>query len=75
MRTDVRLDEYVVQRTRNPMRLLVVLAAVLVSTILMREEAADFVRRVAIFIGIIALGWLAVSLTLVGQDAGRRSLP
>ena len=67
MRTDVRLDEYVVQRTRNPMRLLVVLAAVLVSTILMGEEAADFVRRVVIFIGIIALGWLAVSLTLVGQ--------
>ena len=36
-------------------RAFVVLAAVLVSTLLMGEEAAEFVRRAVIFIGIIAL--------------------
>ena len=75
MRTEARLDEYLVQRTRNPMRLLVVLAAVLVSTLLMGEEAADFVRRAVIFNGIIALGWLIVSLTLVGQDVAAERFP
>ncbi len=74
-RTESRLDEYVVYRTRNPMRLLFVLVAVFLSTVLMGVEAADWVRRAVIFIGIIGLGWLAVSLTLVGEDVARERFP
>lgn len=74
-RTESRVDEYVVRRTRNAMRLLVVVVAVLLATPFMGEEAADPVRRAAIFIGIIALGWLVVSLTLVGEDVARDRFP
>ncbi len=74
-RTPSRLDEFVVHRTLNPMRLLVVLATVFVSSVFMGAEAADFVRRVAIFLGIIDLGWLLVSLTLVGQDVASDRFP
>jgi small-conductance mechanosensitive channel len=74
-RTDSEIDEYVVDRTRNPVRLLVVLVAILVSTVFMAEEAADLARRVVIFVGIIGLGWLLVSLTLVGEDVARARFP
>jgi len=74
-RTPSRLDEFVVDRTLNPVRLLVVLATVFVSSAFMSAEAADFVRRVVIFLGIIDLGWLLVSLTLVGQDMASDRFP
>jgi small-conductance mechanosensitive channel len=74
-RTPSKIDEYVVHRTLNPMRLLVVLLTVLVSTVFMGAEAADITRRVAIFIGIIGLGWLLVSLTLVGEDMAHERFP
>ncbi len=70
-----KLDEFVVHRTLNPMRLLVVLATVFVSTVFMGAEAADLVRRAAIFLGIIGLGWLLVSLTLVGEDVATDRFP
>ena len=73
--TESKLDESLVERTRNAMRFLVVLGTVLVSTIWMGAEAADFVRRAVVFLGIIGLGWLAVSLTLVGEDAARSRFP
>jgi small-conductance mechanosensitive channel len=73
--TESKLDEYLVERTRNAMRFLVVLASILVSTILMGAEAADFVRRAVVFMGIIGLGWLAVALTLVGEDVARSRFP
>jgi small-conductance mechanosensitive channel len=57
------------------MRLLVVLATILVSTLFMGAEAADVVRRVVIFLGIVGLGWLIVSLTLVGEDVARDRFP
>ncbi len=74
-RTGSRLDEYVVRRTRNPMRLLVVLVTVLVSTFAMGAEAADWVRRAVIFIGIIGLGWLLVSMTRVAEDMAQARFP
>ncbi len=74
-RTDSKIDEYILHRTLNPMRLLVVLAAVLVSTVAMGDEAADIVRRVVIFLGILGLGWLLVSMTLVGEDVARARFP
>lgn len=74
-RTDSKVDEYVVARTRNPMRLLVVQAVVLLSTLFMGEEAADIVRRIAIFLAIIGLGWLLVALTLVGEDIANERFP
>jgi small-conductance mechanosensitive channel len=73
--TESKLDESLVERTRNAMRFLVVLASILVSTILMGAEAADFVRRAVVFLGIIGLGWLVVSLTLVGEDVARSRFP
>ena len=73
--TDSKLDEYLVERTLNPMRFLVVLVTILVSTIWMGAEAAEFVRRAVVFLGIIGLGWLAVSLTLVGEDVARSRFP
>ncbi len=74
-RTPSRLDEFVVHRTLNPMRLLVVLVAVFVSSVFMGAEAADLVRRATIFLGIIDLGWLLVSFTLVGQDVASDRFP
>jgi len=74
-RTTSRLDEYIVRRTLNPMRLLVVLTSILLSTLFMGAEAADLARRAVIFIGIIGLGWLLVSLTLVGEDMARDRFP
>lgn len=74
-RTSSRLDEFLVHRTLGPVRLLVVLATVLAASIFMTEEAADIVRRAVIFLGIIGLGWLLVSLTLVGQDVASERFP
>ena len=74
-RTESQLDEFIVHRTRNPMRFMVVVVTILVSTLWMGEEAADFVRRAAIFVGIIGVGWLAVSLTRVAEDAARTRFP
>lgn len=74
-RTETTLDESIIRHTNNPVRLLVVLAAVLVSTVLMSPEARDTAIGVLIFIGIIALGWFVVSLTLVGEDAMLRRYP
>ena len=74
-RTDSRLDEYVVERTRNAMRFLVVLTTVLVSTLFMGPEAAGVVRQGVIFLGIIGLGWLVVALTLVGEDVATERFP
>jgi small-conductance mechanosensitive channel len=74
-RTDSKLDEYVVARTRNAMRLLVVQAVVLVSTLFMGEEAAEIIRRIAIFLAIIGVGWLLVALTLVGEDVASERFP
>lgn len=74
-RTDSKVDEYVVARTRNAMRLLVVQVVVLLSTLFMGEEAAEIVRRIAIFLVIIGLGWLLVALTLVGEDIASERFP
>ena len=74
-RTPSKIDEYVVYRTLNPMRLLIVLVTVLVSTVVIGDEAAEIVRRGAIFIGIIGVGWLLVSLTLVGEDMAHERFP
>jgi len=63
-----RLDTSIVEHTRNPVRLLIVLGAVLVSTLFMAEEARSLAIDIIIFVGIIALGWLIVALTLVGED-------
>ena len=52
--TERKLDESLVERTRGAMRFLVVLGTILVSTIWMGAEAADFVRRAVVFLGIIA---------------------
>ena len=68
-RTTSRIDESAIEHTRNPLRLLIVLGSVLLSTVFMGEEATSFVRGAVLFIGIIGLGWLLVGLTLVGQDA------
>jgi small-conductance mechanosensitive channel len=67
-RTDSTIDEFVLHRTRNPVRLLIILGTILVSTVFMGQEARQFAIQALIFVGIIALGWLVVSLTLVGVD-------
>ena len=74
-KTDVALDESIIRHTRNPLRLLIVLGVVLLSTPLMGDEARFFVRQVLVFLGVIGLGWLLVGLTLVGYDAVMRSFP
>ncbi len=74
-RTEATFDARLVARTRNPMRLLVVLASILVSTLFMDEDAADLVRRAVIFIGIIGFGWLLVSLTHVAEDLAEARFP
>jgi small-conductance mechanosensitive channel len=68
-RTRATLDESILRHTRNPVRLLIVLGAVLVSTAFMGSEARSIAIEAVIFVGIIALGWLVVALTLVGEDA------
>ena len=74
-KTDTKLDESIIRHTRNPLRLLIVLGAVLLSTLFMGDEARDIVREVLLFLGIIGGGWLFVGLTLVGQDAVMRRFP
>jgi small-conductance mechanosensitive channel len=74
-RTDSKLVGYLVERTHNAMRLLVVLATLLISTFFMGEGAAGYVRGAVIFVGIIALGWLGVALARVGEDVAADRFP
>jgi small-conductance mechanosensitive channel len=48
---------------------------VLVSTIFMNPEARGIAFQMLLIVGIIGVGWLVVSLTLVGQDAMLRRFP
>jgi small-conductance mechanosensitive channel len=66
--TSSRVDESFLKHTRNSGRLLFVVAALFLSTIIMQEEAREVTRGVAIFVGIIALGWFLVGLLRVGAD-------
>jgi small-conductance mechanosensitive channel len=68
-RTRSHLDSSLIEHLRNPLRLLMVLGAVLLVTLSMDPEAAVVVRDVVVFLGIIGLGWLLVGLSLVGRDA------
>jgi small-conductance mechanosensitive channel len=68
-RTRSGLDRSLIEHLRNPLRLLTVLAAILLTTPWMGSEAAGWTWAALIFLGIIGLGWLLVGLTLVGQDA------
>jgi small-conductance mechanosensitive channel len=68
-RTRSHLDASLIEHLRNPLRLLMVLGAVLLASLLMDPEAADVVRDGIVFLGIIGLGWLLVGLSLVGRDA------
>lgn len=67
-RTPSIADELFMRYARYPTRLLFVVGAVFISSVLMTEEAQGYARGISIFIGIIALGWLAVALTKVGYD-------
>jgi small-conductance mechanosensitive channel len=73
--TESNLDESLIQHTRNPIRLLVVVGAVFLSMVFMEQEAREFVRQADLFVAVIGLGWLLVGLTLVGQDAVVRRFP
>lgn len=68
-RTETTLDESIIEHTHNPMGLLTVVVTVLVSTIFMGQEAREVALQLLLIVGILAIGWLVVSLTLVGQDA------
>ena len=74
-KTDSRLDDSIVERTRNPGRLLVVLGVILLSLPFLGSEAREFVREAGVFFGILGLGWLLVALTLSGMDAAMRRFP
>jgi small-conductance mechanosensitive channel len=74
-RTDSRLDEAAIEHLHNPARFLIFIATVLVATAFMGEDAASVVRDVAIFLGIIGLGWMVVGLTLVGENMALARFP
>ena len=78
--TETDWDETVIARTRNAARLLFVVGAMLVSLPILAatgasETVRDIVRQAAVFFGVIGLGWLLVSLTLVGYDTVMRRYP
>lgn len=73
--TDTSLDESLIDHTRNPVRLLIVLGAIFVTLPFMEEAARDLVRQALIFVAIVGVGWLLVGLTVVGQDAVVRRFP
>lgn len=68
-RTRSGLDRSLIEHLRNPLRLLTVLGAILLTTPWMGPQAAGWTWGALVFLGIIGLGWLLVGLTLVGQDA------
>lgn len=70
-----RLDESLIEHLSNPLRLLIVLAAILSTIPWMRPDAAAWTWAAVLFFGIIGLGWLLVGLTLVGQDAMTNRYP
>jgi small-conductance mechanosensitive channel len=74
-RTSTRLHGSIVDHTSGPARLLIVLAALLVASVFMTEEARSITRQLVLFLGVLGLGWLLVSLTLVGEDAVMRRFP
>ena len=80
-RTSTDWDDSVINRTRNPVRLLFVTGAAFLAIPIIgaTTEASDTVRDVlrqgTIFIAVIAGGWLLVSLTLVGYDTIMRRYP
>ena len=65
-RTSAGLDELILSHTKRPARLLFVIGAIFISTVFMNESAQGYARGAAIFVGILALGWLLVALTRVG---------
>jgi small-conductance mechanosensitive channel len=73
--TPSRADEVLIRHTRRPVRVLIIIAAVLLSTMFMGEEGQDIVRFVGIFVGIIALGWLLVALTGAGYEIAMSRFP
>jgi small-conductance mechanosensitive channel len=73
--TSTTLDESIIEHTYNPMGLLTVVAAVFVSTIFMGQEARQVAFQILLIVGIIGLGWLVVSLTLVGADSMMHRFP
>ncbi len=74
-RTPSTLDESIIEHSTRPLRLLIVLGTVLVSTIFMGQEARQIAVEAVIFVGIIGLGWLVVGFTLVGADVMLRRFP
>jgi len=76
-RTKNGWDEYLIEHTKNPIRLLFMVAAVfLVLPFLSGDDAARSVlRHAAVFVGVLGVGWLLVGLTLVGHDLVMRRYP
>lgn len=73
--TPTALDDSLVAHSRNPMRLLIILGAILLAIPFMHLPVHEFMRQAIVFVGIIGLGWLLVALTLVGEDALMRRFP
>lgn len=80
-RNEGRLDEVLVRclsrRTRAPTRVLAVLVAVAVPVIwlAMNDQGPALLHQVLLIGGILAVGWLLVSLTHVGRDLIEARLP
>jgi small-conductance mechanosensitive channel len=76
-RTETDWDESIIEHSKNPMRLLFGVGAVLLTLPFLASELASpvIIRQAAIFLGILGLGWLLVGLTLVGHDMVMRRFP
>ena len=68
-KTGSRIHESYLRHTRNSVRLLFAVGALFISSVLMPEEARGYARGIAIFFGIVGLGWFLVGLLRVGADA------
>ena len=68
-KTGSRIHESYLRHTKNSVRLLFAVGALFISSLWMPEEASGYARGIAIFFGIIGLGWFLVGLLRVGADA------
>lgn len=68
-RTRSGWDEYLLKDLARPAQLLFVVVAVFISTVFMgAADARDLVVQIALFVGIMGLGWLVVGFTHVAYD-------
>ena len=67
-KTESRVHESYLRHTKNSVRLLFAVGALFISSLFMPEEARGYARGIAIFFGIIGVGWFLAGLLRVGSD-------